>query len=58
MCHVSAHGVDERMINVHYYYYCCLTSTETIGLITDGEKGHRNEQQGKSNYVIITGIKL
>ena len=21
MYHVSAHGVDERMINVHYYYY-------------------------------------
>ena len=20
MCHVSAQGVDERMINVHYYY--------------------------------------
>ena len=22
MYHVSAQGVDERMINVHYYYYC------------------------------------
>ena len=21
MCHVSAQGVDERMVNVHYYYY-------------------------------------
>ena len=21
MYHVSAHGVDERMINVHYHYY-------------------------------------
>ena len=21
MCDVSAQGVDERMINVHYYYY-------------------------------------
>ena len=21
MYHVSAEGVDERMINVHYYYY-------------------------------------
>ena len=21
MSHMSAHGVDERMINVHYYYY-------------------------------------
>ena len=22
MYHVSAQGVDERMINVYYYYYC------------------------------------
>ena len=22
MYHVNAQGVDERMINVHYYYYC------------------------------------
>ena len=22
MYDVSAQGVDERMINVHYYYYC------------------------------------
>ena len=22
MYHVSAQGIDERMINVHYYYYC------------------------------------
>ena len=24
MYHVSAQGVDERMINVHYYYYLSL----------------------------------
>ena len=24
MYHVSAQGVGERMINVHYYYYCIL----------------------------------
>ena len=26
MYHVSAQGIDERMINVHYYYVCtfCL----------------------------------
>ena len=23
MYHVSAQGIDERMINVHYYYYFC-----------------------------------
>ena len=47
MYHVNAQGVDERMINVHYYYYpierncvrvqCCFTSTETIRTIRDGE---------------------
>ena len=21
MCHVSAQGIDEHMIHVHYYYY-------------------------------------
>ena len=25
MYHVSAQGVDERMINVHYCYYCNRT---------------------------------
>ena len=24
MYHVSAQGVDERMINVHYYYFVCV----------------------------------
>ena len=27
MYHVSAQGVDERMINVHYYYYSFLKIT-------------------------------
>ena len=26
MYYVSAQGVDERVINVHYYYYLCITS--------------------------------
>ena len=25
MYHVSAQGIDERMINVHYYYYSNVT---------------------------------
>ena len=37
MYHVSAHGVDERMINVHYYYYLFLrlqsvALTDAIGM--------------------------
>ena len=37
MYHVSAQGVDERMINVHYYYYkvyqmrCVLRPSVTTG---------------------------
>ena len=31
MYHVSAQGVDERMINVHYYYY--------LGTQRNGEEG-------------------
>ena len=27
MYYVSAQGVDERMINVHYYYYYCFLWT-------------------------------
>ena len=29
MYHVSAQGVDERMPNVHYYYYCTKKIFET-----------------------------
>ena len=28
MYHVRAHGVDERIINVHYYYYLTHTGQE------------------------------
>ena len=31
-CRVSAQGVDERMINVHYYYYFCLSPTEKLSV--------------------------
>ena len=31
MYHVSAQGVDERMINVHYYYYSAADSV-AIGI--------------------------
>ena len=38
MYHVSAQGVDERMINIHYYYYytgceCCLQVTDCLGVV-------------------------
>ena len=30
MYHVSAQGVDERMINVHYYYYNRLEAVREV----------------------------
>ena len=44
MYHVSAQGVDERMINVHYYYYYLLAKSlglRTIDLLEEngGERG-------------------
>ena len=33
MYHVSAQGVDERMINVHYYYHHISTSALSIDQI-------------------------
>ena len=30
MYHVSAQGVDERMITVHYYYYVQLVGCEYL----------------------------
>ena len=35
MYHVSAQGVDKRMINVHYYYYYYDTEILKSGSFTD-----------------------
>ena len=32
MYHVSVLGVDERMINVHYYYYVPLRASQSFYL--------------------------
>ena len=47
MYHVSARGVDERMINVHYYYYVQTSVRNFVGLSTNlnylsvcNNKGH------------------
>ena len=34
MYHVSAQGVDERMVNVHYYYYGNANEDKRINLNT------------------------
>ena len=37
MYHVSAQGVDERMINVHYYYY--YKPTEDVDTVRECSSG-------------------
>ena len=34
MYHVSAQGVDERMINVHYYYYSKTARLQLPALVS------------------------
>ena len=38
MYHVSAQGIDERMINVHYYYYYGHRLTVKFGLLMHGHR--------------------
>ena len=33
MYHVSAQGIDERMINVHYYYYFDISSKDDTDIL-------------------------
>ena len=40
MYHVSAQGIDERMINAHYYYY--YTRRKTTHTHTDGHNEKQN----------------
>ena len=37
MYYVSAQGVDERMINVHYYYYKGKLSGPQIKILSGGD---------------------
>ena len=41
MYHVSAQGIDERMINVHYYCYCLPDPTTTATSTTPASSNHR-----------------
>ena len=42
MYHVSAQGVDERMINVHYYYMTSCVGMEQKGKKRGGGGGGRS----------------
>ena len=41
MYHVSAQGIDERMINVHYYYYYDIAVKLTIKIKRDLKKSRQ-----------------
>ena len=51
MCHVSAQGIDERMINVHYYYYTFLVVLQCIRL-----DKKNNFLLGSIKYIIIVVV--
>ena len=50
MYHVSAQGVDERMINVHYYYYIVIMLPAAI-LNVPGE--HRTQETPLSQLLLM-----
>ena len=46
MYHVSAQGIDERMINVHYYYYVCdRFAARHADTSSDSTDGHSVEKR-------------
>ena len=48
MYHVSAQGVDDRMINVHYYYYYCQTHDGTV--ITESIIRYTQYSSGSNDF--------
>ena len=55
MYHVSAEGVDERMINVHYYYYIQTVQNHVhiFGRI-DSDKNHQHTTHKQTcSYVTL-----
>ena len=40
MYYVSAHVVDERMINVHYHYYYLDLTFDRLALLQGAMSGH------------------
>ena len=55
MYHVSTQGVDERMINVHYYYYVVL-ETQINKVVTMqvqlSKIGVRQDHKNKSDVLL------
>ena len=56
MYHVSAQGVDERMINVHYYYYSYRENIipEKLFLKSLSRAFLRNVLQSKGEIVLVS----
>ena len=45
MCYVSAHGVDERMLNVHYHYYYLDLTFDRLALLQGAVSGRPQTEQ-------------
>ena len=60
MYHVSAQGVDERMINVHYYYYRCraVEQKEDTGEIETLIRGHCRRAMEQKEDTGETGAQI
>ena len=58
MYHVSAQGVDERMINVHYYYSGkakpSLSSFNSLGCIPSGPSDLETFSLASLSWVLLT----
>ena len=61
MYHVSAQGIDERLINVHHdYYYYYYKTKELFGNLLDILNtilGHKYHQNYPSRVLIIERVK-
>ena len=56
MYHLSAQGVDERMINVHYYYYglnCIYTN-----IFKEKKKEKKRKKKEKKTHVHLVMITM
>ena len=55
MYHVSAQGIDERMINVHYYYYYDQSTGERLALLAPSSQSyvHTNLKPLKNIFLLL-----
>ena len=61
MYHVSAQGIDERMINVHYYYYCyyyyCEVEMIKEEVFIVSQRRSINRESPTSHYFVLLHVQ-